>query len=72
MFDLPEKKWKPWRTIFSKGFSADHVLSLVPGMVDEITVYCDTLRTLALKKTMFYLDTTTLRFTIDAIGTTVL
>ena len=72
MFDLPEKEWRPWRAIFSKGFSADHVLSLVPGMVDETTVYCSTLRTLALKKTMFYLDTTTLRFTIDVIGKTVL
>lgn len=41
-------------------------------MVDETTVYCNTLRALALKKTMFYLDPTTLRFTIDVIGKTVL
>ena len=72
MFDLPENKWKPWRAIFSKAFSGDHVLSLVPGMVDETAVYCDTLRALALKKAMFYLDSITLRFTIDAIGTTIL
>ena len=72
MFDLPEKKWKPWRAIFSKTFSADHVLSLVPGMVDETIVYCDTLEALALNKAMFYLDPITLRFTIDAIGTTIL
>ena len=54
MFDLAEKEREPWRAIFSKAFSADHGLSLVPGMVDETTVYC--LRVLTLKKTMFYLD----------------
>ena len=42
MFDLPEKVWRPWRAVFSKGFSAEHVLSLIPGMVDETTVYCNT------------------------------
>ena len=72
MFDLPEEKWKPWRAIFSKGFSSDHVLSLVPGMVDETLVYCDTLRSLARQGDMFFLDTTTLRFTIDVIGKTIL
>ena len=72
MFDLPENKWKPWRAVFSKAFSADHKLSLVPGMVEETTVYCHTLKVLALKKAMFDLDSITLRFTIDAIGTTIL
>lgn len=72
MFDVPEHKWKQWRTVFSKGFSSDHNLSLVPRMVDTTLVYCETLRSLALKQTMIYLDSATLRFTIDAIGRTVL
>ena len=72
MFDLPQEKWKPWRAIFSRGFSADHILSLVPAMVDETVVYCETLRQLAQKKEMFYLDLMTLRFTIDVIGKTIL
>ena len=72
MFDLPEREWKPWRAIFNKGFNADHVLSLVSDMVDQTTIYCDTLRALALKNNMFYLDTITLRFTIDVIGKTIL
>ena len=72
MFDLREKEWKPWRAVFSRGFSADHVLSLVPGMVDETVVYCETLQSHALKKDMFHLDLTTLRFTIDVIGKTIL
>lgn len=72
MFDLPEKKWRPWRAVFSRGFSADHIFSLVPGMVDETVTYCKTLHNLALKGDMFYLDPTTLRFTIDVIGKTIL
>lgn len=72
LFDLPEKKWRPWRAVFSKGFSADHILSLVPSMVDETVVYCETLQSLALDGSLFYLDPTTLRFTIDVIGKAIL
>lgn len=72
LFDLPEKEWKPWRVVFSKGFSADHNLSLVPVIVEETLVYCETLRMYALKGEMFSLDLVTLRFTIDVIGRTML
>lgn len=53
MFDLPEHKWKPWRAVLSRGFRTDHILSLVPGMVDETIVYCETLRSHALERDMF-------------------
>lgn len=72
LFDLPEKEWKPWRAVFSKGFNNDHILSLVPGIVKETLVYAENLRSLARKGEMFYLDTTTLRFTMDMIGRTIL
>ena len=72
LFDLPEDEWRPWRTVFSKGFSTEHVLSLVPGMVKETVVYSETLRELARKDAMFYLDTITLRYMMDMIGRTIL
>lgn len=72
MFDMREHEWKPWRTVFSKAFSAEHILSLVPDMVDETMVYSETLRRLAEQREMFQLDLTTLRFTIDVIGKTIL
>ncbi len=72
LFDLPGKEWKPWRAVFNKGFSADHLLSLVPNMVQESLVYRETLRRHAREGDMFYLDPTTLRFTMDLIGRTVL
>jgi cytochrome P450 len=72
LFDLREKDWKPWRVIFSRGFSPDYVLSLVPHMVDETVVYCDALKSLASKGEMFCLDLKTRRFTMDLIGKTIL
>ena len=50
----------------------DYILSLVPGMIDETVVYCDTLKSLAIKEEMFCLDLKTLRFSIDVIGKTIL
>lgn len=72
LFDLTEKEWKPWRAVFNKGFSTEHTLSLVPGMTRMTKTYCDTLRRLAEKGEMFYLDPTTLRFMMDMIGQTIL
>lgn len=72
LFDLTENEWKPWRAVFNKGFSSDHSLSLVPGMTKITSTYCDTLRKLAQKEEMVYLDPTTLRFTMDMIGKTIL
>ncbi|KAM7222488.1 sterigmatocystin biosynthesis P450 monooxygenase [Rhypophila decipiens] len=72
IFDLDEVDWKPWRATFNKGFQADRILSLVPAMVQETQVYADTLRALAAKGEMCFLEPVTLRFTIDMIGKTVL
>jgi cytochrome P450 len=72
LFDMREPEWRPWRVAFSKGFNTEHFLSLVPGMVKETLVYCDTLRDLAKKGEMFYLDNITLRFTMDLMGQSIL
>ncbi|KAL9594371.1 MAG: hypothetical protein Q9219_007065 [cf. Caloplaca sp. 3 TL-2023] len=72
MFDMREHEWKPWRSIFSKAFSAENIVSLVPHIVEETLVYRDTLRGLAKQGAMFHLDLITLRFTIDVIGKTIL
>ena len=72
MFDMREYEWRPWRGTFNKAFSAEHVLSLVPDMIDETLVYSETLQKHSKEEKMFYLDLTTLRFTIDVIGKTIL
>ncbi|KAK3173548.1 hypothetical protein OEA41_006878 [Lepraria neglecta] len=72
LFDMPEREWKPWRAAFNKGFSHDHILSLIPGMAKETRVYCSTLRKCAQKGDLVHLDPITLRFTMDLIGQTIL
>jgi cytochrome P450 len=72
IFDAPAEKWKSLRNLFNRGFSANHLLSLVPIMVEETEIYCDILRQHAKKGDLFYLDTTNLRFMLDVIGRTAL
>ncbi|KAM7203984.1 Cytochrome P450 [Rhypophila sp. PSN 637] len=72
IFDLGEEEWKPWRAIFSKGFQGDHIMSLVPAIIQETLVYADTLNNIATKGEICLLDPITLRFTIDIIGKTIL
>ncbi|TEY37144.1 hypothetical protein BOTCAL_0529g00010 [Botryotinia calthae] len=70
--DMPEDSWRLWRAVFNKAINNEHFQKLVPGMVKQIEVYKDILREHAEKSDMFYLDTTTLRFTMDLIGKTIM
>ncbi|KAF2114036.1 sterigmatocystin biosynthesis P450 monooxygenase StcS [Lophiotrema nucula] len=72
LFDLDEKDWKPWRTIFNKGFHSDRIMSLVPNMIEETATYANVLRGIAAKGEMVLLEPFTLKFTVDIIGKNVL
>ena len=72
LFDMTEIEWKPWRAMFSKGFSTEHVTNLVPHVLSETELYKERLRDLARKGEMFYLDLVTLRFMVDVMGQTIL
>jgi cytochrome P450 len=72
IFDMAEPEWRPWRAVFSKGFNNEHFVSHLPGMIEETKIYAETLRNLARKGEMFYLDLVTLRFMMDMIGKTLL
>ncbi|TGO52386.1 hypothetical protein BCON_0142g00120 [Botryotinia convoluta] len=60
--------WKYWRAIFNPGFSAGHVSSLVPGMIEEIRIFKDLLRKHAESGKMMFLEDASLNLTIDIIG----
>ena len=70
IFDAPAKDWKPLRSLFSRGFSANHMMTLVPAMVEETEVYCDILREKAKKGDIFFMDPVNLRLMLDVIGRT--
>ena len=68
LFDLPEKKWKPWRSLFSQGFGAAQILSLFPFMVEETFVFRGKLRREALKGELFKLNPMCHRYIVDIMG----
>jgi cytochrome P450 len=72
LFDAPSEEWKPLRALFSRGFSANHLMNLVPSIVEETQVYCNILREHAKSDALFYLDTTNVKFMLDVIGRTAL
>ena len=60
--------WKRWRSIFNPGFSANHITSLIPVMVEKVAVFKDVLASKAKSGERFCLEDLTLSLTIDIIG----
>ena len=68
--DGPE--WKYWRNIFNPGFSASHLISLVPDIVRETTVFCELLQDHAREQDTFQMKDLTDNLAMDIIGKVVL
>ncbi|MCJ1404138.1 hypothetical protein MMC11_007363 [Xylographa trunciseda] len=64
--------WKKWRGIFNPGFSASHLSSLVPQMVQEMVIFCNILQEKAEKQELIYMKDLTDNLTVDIIGSMVL
>lgn len=74
-FDLVTMKGrmcKKWRGILNPGFSAAHLISLVPDIVIEVGVFCAILREKMEEKTTFQMKQPTDNLTMDIIGKLVL
>ena len=69
---LEGSAWKYWRAIFNPGFSMNHILTLVPAMIEEVEIFKDILRDHARKGDMFLLEEATLNLTVDVIGRVVM
>lgn len=65
-------EWKYWRNIFNPGFSASHLMTLVPDIVRETTVFSDILQEHAEKKDIFRMKALTDNLAMDVIGKVVL
>lgn len=57
-----------WRTIFNSGFSASHLMTLVPGIVKDTSVSCRILREYAKDGHAFSLEQAAIQFTMEIIG----
>lgn len=60
--------WKTWRRIFNPGFSATHMMTHVPSMLQQLSVFKDVLRDHMKKGDIFLLDEAAINATIDVIG----
>lgn len=60
--------WRKWRSAFNPGFSANHLMSLVPVILDECEIFCEILTKHAENKDVFRMERDTTRLTVDIIG----
>lgn len=54
--------WKKWRSIFNPGFAANHLMTLVPGIVDQVAIFVENLSELSRKGEPFRLEETATRY----------
>lgn len=66
------QQWKTWRNIFNPGFSASHLMTLVPDIVQETTTFCQILNEYAKEQTLFTMKSLTDNLAMDVIGKIVL
>lgn len=62
------KLWKDWRSVFSPGFSANHLMTLVPEILEAVSTYSAILGEHTKVQDMFYLEQATINMTMDIIG----
>ncbi|ORX96169.1 cytochrome P450 monooxygenase-like protein [Clohesyomyces aquaticus] len=65
---LEGETWKFWRKLFNPGFSAGHMQTLVPTIVDEVCIFRDDLSRRVREGKMFSFEDHALSLAIDVIG----
>ncbi|KAF1962666.1 cytochrome P450 [Byssothecium circinans] len=71
LITMNDAQWKIWRSLFNTGFSASHMLTLVPSLVDSVDVFCEQLQK-HIGGGIFSLDDMAARLTMDIITKTTL
>jgi len=66
LISMNGEDWKTWRVLFNPGFSANHMMDLVPAIVDSVDVFCSLLREKA-NAGIFSLSEMTMRLTMEII-----
>ncbi|RJE23812.1 Cytochrome P450 [Aspergillus sclerotialis] len=65
-------EWKELRTMFRAGFSKQHLMTLVPMMVDHILVFSERLNDIAERQVVCQMEDLATKLTVDVIGRVVL
>ncbi|MCJ1284900.1 hypothetical protein MMC26_004237 [Xylographa opegraphella] len=72
LLTMEGKEWKTLRGIYNPGFAASHLMTLVPGIVEDALDFSATLKKYADLAGMFKLEELATRVTVDVIGRVVL
>ncbi|OQN97694.1 hypothetical protein B0A48_16014 [Cryoendolithus antarcticus] len=64
--------WKKWRSAFNPGFSASHLMAMVPALVDQCAIFCKLMDDHAKKGDLFRMEPATTRLTVDIIAKVVM
>lgn len=72
LVSMDGQEWKYWRDMFNPGFSASHLMTLVPDIVKETVVFLDILSGHATKQDVFRMKNLTDNLAMDVIGKVVL
>lgn len=68
LLTMEGQKWKTWRGIFNSGFSRSHLMTIVPGIIEDVEVFCEILRERARRGDAAPLEEATNSLTMDVIG----
>ena len=60
--------WKKWRSVFSPGFSASHLMTLVPRILNAVSTFSEILDEHAQTNDMLSLEQTLINMTMNIIG----
>jgi sterigmatocystin biosynthesis cytochrome P450 monooxygenase len=61
------KEWKTWRNIFNPGFSSSHLSTLVPEIIEEVSVFCNILNDIAARSEIVLMDPLVTKLSLDVI-----
>lgn len=67
LVSIDGKEWKTWRNIFNPGFGSAHLMTLVPDILKDVSVFCKILRGLAEKSSIVQMDPLATKLTFDVI-----
>ena len=72
MVGLNGEEWKKMRSMFNPGFALNHLMTLVPGIVDKVLTFVDIVDEHAGKEDVFEMEELATRLTVDIIAKVVL
>lgn len=68
LVSLEGQSWKLWRSVYNPGFSATHLIHLVPQIMKEVFTFREILRERSQARDVFLMEEVTVNLTMDTIG----